>query len=108
MIAISAYGLKNGNPTRLTYPYDPDGNACGLTAGYEKSKYVYFPVPQLNFISRSICVEDCPTLGALAACGTNDGTALVGPKYNSKVVSAVPTKLCPTIIGHLFPKVDSA
>jgi hypothetical protein len=54
MIAISAYGLKNGNPTRLTYPYDPDGNACGLTAGYENSKYIYFPVPQLNFISRSV------------------------------------------------------
>ncbi len=54
-------------------------------------------------------MEDCPTLGTLAPCGSsNDGTPLVGPKYNSKVVSAVPTKLCPTIIGHLFPKVDPA
>lgn len=109
MIAISAYGLKNGNPTRLTYPYDPDGNACGLTAGYENSKYIYFPVPQLKFVSRSICVEDCPTLGTIGACAPNDGTPLVGAKYNSKVVSGTnPDKICPTIIGHLFPNVDPA
>ncbi len=52
-------------------------------------------------------MEDCPTLGTIGACST--GTALVGAKYNSKVVSGtLPDKLCPTIIGHLFPKVDPA
>jgi len=51
-------------------------------------------------------VEDCPTLGTIGACNIV-GTALVGAKYNSKVITGtLPEKLCPTIIGHLFPKVD--
>lgn len=105
-IAVGAYGLRNGSPKRLTYPYDPDGKACGLDSGYENAKFLYFPVPNINFVGRSVCVEACPTLTSITTCSANDGTALTGAKWNAKVVSATPSKICPAIITDLFPTFD--
>jgi len=64
MVGIAGYGLKNGKPNRLLYPYDPDTKACGFNngAGYDYTdyKYMYFPVPSLSVTSRNVCVKKCP------------------------------------------------
>jgi hypothetical protein len=105
MIGIAGYGFKNGKPNRLTYPYDPDNKACGLDAGYEESKYIYFPVPAFKLVGRSVCVKECPTLSAIATSPTN-GDNLVGFKTNSKVTVDTTKKLDTTMLGHLFPNFD--
>lgn len=35
LFVIGMIGFTNGHPDRLTLPFDPDGNACGLTKGVE-------------------------------------------------------------------------
>ena len=55
---------------------------------------------------KQVCVEACPTLTSITTCTANDGTALTGAKWNAKVVSATPSKICPDIISDLFPTFD--
>jgi len=61
MAALAIYGYREGKPNRLTYPYDPDGNACGLDTPTLDYPFIYFPVPHPKIISRSVCLKTCPT-----------------------------------------------
>jgi len=61
LVAIAIVGWSNGHPARLAYPYDPDGRACGSSAGVQNAPYIYLAVPFLNYLNHSTCVSSCPT-----------------------------------------------
>lgn len=56
---IAHYSFNNGDPVRLTTPYDPDHKACGVD---ERKDYplIYFVSPTPNTLWRTVCVKSCP------------------------------------------------
>jgi len=61
MIGIAAWGYSQGHPTLIGRSYDTDGNICGIDAGYENYPYMYFPIPTLGYLNKTICVSACPS-----------------------------------------------
>ena len=66
-IIVSLLGFLMGKPQKILYPYDEDGNACGLDKVYENYKMLYFydvigNLKQLKVskIVNAFCVEECP------------------------------------------------
>lgn len=43
MLGIAIYSWTNGNFSKLTTPYDPDGKGCGVD--YKDYPYIYFASP---------------------------------------------------------------
>jgi hypothetical protein len=37
------------------------GKACGVDAGYEDYKYIYFAVPFFDNLNKTTCLKKCPT-----------------------------------------------
>ncbi|GAM18465.1 hypothetical protein SAMD00019534_016400, partial [Acytostelium subglobosum LB1] len=74
MIIVAVYGLREGDPKRLLYGTDYQGNTCGIDnvkagkipSNYSKDftneKYVYFIYYPLLTSYRAICVNQCPTV----------------------------------------------
>ncbi|EGG13327.1 solute carrier family 44 protein member 2 [Cavenderia fasciculata] len=73
MIAVAVIAVKEGNPLRLIYGTDENGNICGVdniadgvlpankSANFVDNKYVYYIVYTGNLISaRPVCVSQCP------------------------------------------------
>ena len=46
MLGVAIYAWTNGNFSKLTTAYDPDGKGCGLD--YPKFPYVYFVSPRVD------------------------------------------------------------
>jgi len=68
MGACVAYGYSNGDPLKLGYAYDAEGNGCGSSAtsnstygslSYADYKYMYFPAPTATTARRYMCVKKC-------------------------------------------------
>lgn len=60
MVVIGSIGFAKGHPERLTYPYDPDDNACGLSDKVIDYPYIYLASPFPDYFNRSVCVKKCP------------------------------------------------
>jgi len=61
MIGIGAYGYTKGKPSIIGRGYDSNGNMCGVTAGYESHKYLYFPIPFTGHLDTTVCLKSCPS-----------------------------------------------
>ena len=58
---LIGFSVLNGNPKKLTTPYDPDQNGCGIgkTADYP---FIYFSNPfDTRYLFQTVCVKTCPT-----------------------------------------------
>lgn len=65
-IVVGVLGFKDGNPSLILYPYDEDGNQCGINE-LKDYKYLYFYESISNIINfnvsgiaNSICITSCP------------------------------------------------
>lgn len=61
LIAIAAYGIKNGNPAYLVSPFDTSGQACGYNESVKDYPYIYFLLPAPGYFNSTVCVSECPT-----------------------------------------------
>lgn len=64
--AVAVIGFKEGNPELILYPYDEDGNQCGINT-LKEYKFVYFYKSKTNIqnlntsnIANAICIKSCP------------------------------------------------
>ena len=61
MGAYSYIGLKNGTPDIIGIPFDPDGQMCGRSPGYEDYPYIYFANPLVKEGEiPTVCLKECP------------------------------------------------
>ena len=72
----TGYGLKFGNPYKLTAGWDSDGNGCGVSNATIDYPYLYWPnaptteiIDQLKkadivaiseILKNGVCVKECP------------------------------------------------
>ncbi|XP_052789549.1 choline transporter-like protein 2 [Mya arenaria] len=71
MVIISIVGYAYGDPKKLLYPTDSDGNQCGIGAYSSRPNLAYFDIMQCTKVgfaaiatgcpTPSICVADCPS-----------------------------------------------
>ena len=62
-LIVGFYGFANGDPIKLTYPFDIDNNQCGKPGGdAEDFPYLYypFPIPYKGLSHYKACVKKCP------------------------------------------------
>jgi choline transporter-like protein 2/4/5 len=66
-VVVASFGFSKGNPNLVLYPYDEDGNQCGLGSATQYP-YIYFynTLDNLNNynttgIAQGVCVTTCPT-----------------------------------------------
>jgi len=99
MVGLSAFALKNGNPTNILTAFDSVGNRCGqqnqgvelregMTAvnktNYTPYKYKYFTnlIPSTTTDSTKIfyavCVISCPKMGETVQCMPNSNSPSCG------------------------------
>ena len=65
-ITAFAYGLSNGDPSKVFLAWDEDSMQCGLSTGYTDTSYAYFyTAVDITYIadvySKVVCVKSCPT-----------------------------------------------
>jgi len=62
MLGLTFYGFIEGNPRKLFYPFDKNGNVCGIDEGYEKFPKLMFPMEDglKASLNGGWCVESCP------------------------------------------------
>jgi len=121
MLAVSVFGIQQGDVTRLVTPYDSDGNECGRpdqtaseglgTRDFTDFKYKYLSqfaqtlVPGVSSENRyeSVCVKECPT-----------GLDLTSPSIvecminNDRVDCPYMTYDTITLLGYCLPEPNSA
>jgi hypothetical protein len=57
------YGISNGSLSKISRPYDSDGNPCGSTGVAYHMPYLFFNVQTVassNLESHAVCVDRCP------------------------------------------------
>ena len=59
LVTVAMKGMADGKPEKLLDLYDPDGNACGRTAGFEDYKYMYFWLPIPGQMHKRSCLKKC-------------------------------------------------
>lgn len=72
MFSIAIYAWKNGDPSKLATPYDPNHRPCGVgdQANYP---YIYFVTPDVSYLYRTTCVSECPSSSSdTLKCLVND------------------------------------
>lgn len=113
MIALSAYGLRMGDPMKIITPFDSVGNRCGATGqGIEANPvnvtdltskpYKYFSAlrPGVNVdaskIFNAVCVASCPKQGEATDC------------FKNSHVSECPTAAFDTVVAgtYCLPEAD--
>lgn len=67
-IAVAVYAFANGNPQRLIYPSNSDGEICGRGNYTEKAKLLFFDLSRCARLSSvtgcptpQVCVKECPS-----------------------------------------------
>ncbi|KAJ3312192.1 hypothetical protein HDV04_003325 [Boothiomyces sp. JEL0838] len=77
---ISVFGILNADFKGLLYPYDYDGNQCGVTDGFSNMINLYH-FNLSTYTSYTECVKDCP-IDTSILCRYN-----VTPSWNSTVLA---------------------
>ncbi|XP_065829328.1 choline transporter-like protein 4 [Oscarella lobularis] len=129
MFYIAIYGYMNGNPQRLLYPTDSEGNLCGTGELENRSKLLFFDISSCitsaatGFFSLvftcptpQVCVNRCPDSNALGTEVPNDGIYCVNNKKassyesDSELLSAIADGQCApyyikseSILGRCVP-----
>jgi choline transporter-like protein 2/4/5 len=75
LICLAIYSVSWGNPARLLYGEDYEGNLCGVD-GRGKNQYYYESQMQTIFnkpynLLQAVCVSDCPEVGDTFNEGVN-------------------------------------
>lgn len=68
MVIVAILGFVKGNPDLVLYPYDEDGNQCGMANNTLEYKYLYLyqtvdDAKDLNItqLTKGVCVRSCPS-----------------------------------------------
>lgn len=120
MVAVSAWGYAYGDPKKLIYPVDSDGNMCGVGDYASKPYLHYFDILQCTKVgvaaiaagcpTPSVCVASCPssywvyvTLEALVTA-----TSAVQADYDKMICKASVTDKMTTVNAASTPKVKNS
>lgn len=91
MAYIAFFAIKNGNPYRLLWPKDSNGNYCGSDnnapgtwADNSNLKNLYYMDPTIPYTTVMICVDSCPS----AAAVTLQSNSICQNGFNASTLSA--------------------
>lgn len=91
-VVVAALGFSKGNPDLVLYPYDEEGNQCGL-GNMTDYPYIYLynavsnlKTYNLTGIAQGVCVTNCPVnyTGSIAPCKSttnNPGCTVTWDNY---------------------------
>ncbi|KAI0226237.1 Choline transporter-like protein 4 [Lamellibrachia satsuma] len=61
MIAVGVYGFSRGDPNRLLYPTDSNGNLCGQGDYKAKPNLLFFDLVSCLKMGAAVVISGCPT-----------------------------------------------
>lgn len=84
-IAVTIWGLANGNPETIGRGYDSSGKLCGYSEGYEDYPLLYIAIPTRKYFNHSLCVASCPdATTSVLDCKTNEEFTTCIPEYTDQ------------------------
>ncbi|XP_054636088.1 choline transporter-like protein 2 [Dunckerocampus dactyliophorus] len=114
-LAVGIIAWSNGDPRKMLYPTDSDGNFCGQGSMVDKPFLFYFSIldclnpnvlVEFQCPTPQMCVENCPTMAMWLNDAKNQAQKNYYMQYckdSNKQVKVLPKDSCPPFLIPMVP-----